>query len=169
MGQKQSLEIIVAVSENGVIGYEGGMPWHLRADLQRFSQITRGGTVIMGRKTWESIIARNGKPLPGRTSIVLTRNKDYSVEDGIVAPSLETALWFAGGTKRAFVIGGASLFEEALPRAHVLHLTEVHIECFGDTFFPSFDWTKWKIAEETFVPKDEQNEFDSTYYRLVLG
>lgn len=122
----------------------------------------------MGRKTWESIIAKNGKPLQGRTSIVLTRNRNYLAEDAaLVAPSLEAALWFAEKKSRVFVIGGESAFQESLPLATSFYITEVHTQCSGDAFFPEFNRAEWRVVEKVFVPKDAQNDFSSTYYHLT--
>lgn len=163
---EKNIEIIVAVSRNGIIGNEGKIPWRLRTDLRRFRSITTGAPVIMGRKTWESIVVMTGRPLPGRTSIILTKNKGYAAEDGIVAPSLEAALWFAGGAKRIFVVGGEEVFRIALPLSRTIHLTKVEVECVGDACFPDIDPSEWRIEREEFVPRSAIDEFDSRYVLL---
>src|ERR1700742_580843 len=125
------ISIIVAVAENGVIGRDGQLPWRLSADLQRFKRLTMGHTMIMGRRTWESI----GRPLPGRRTIVVTRQTNYSVAEGVqTAASLDDALAIAEttGEREVFVVGGAELYNEALPQAGRLFFTEVAADVEGD-------------------------------------
>lgn len=152
------LSIIVAVSENGVIGRDGGLPWHLSADLQRFKQLTMGHSIVMGRRTWESI----GRALPGRTTIVVSRQPGYHVPvEGIrVANSLDFALQIAAanGEKEAFVIGGGQLYSEALPRANRMYLTRVHAEVDGDTQFPAFDLGQWRLVSTEPHAADANND-----------
>ena len=139
------ISIIAAVAVNGVIGREGRLPWHLSADLQRFKRLTTGHTIIMGRRTWESI----GRALPGRRTIVVTRQPDYQVADGVqIATSLDEALRTAeaSGESESFVVGGAELYREALPEADRLFFTEVAAEVDGDTYFPvNFDTFEWEV------------------------
>src|SRR5579859_531301 len=116
-----SLSLIVAVAENGVIGRDNALPWHIPEDLRYFKQVTSGKTVIMGRKTFQSI----GRPLPNRVNIVVTRDPDFGAEGVTIAHSLDDALSKAGDGE-AMVIGGSSLFLEALPRADRFYLTEIH-------------------------------------------
>lgn len=130
--------IIAAVAENGVIGREGKLPWHIPEDLKRFKQLTLGHCVIMGRKTCESL----GKPLPGRTNIVITSQKDYHHEGILVASSLEDAVGKCTGDV-AFIIGGSMVFEQALPLADRLELTLVHRVVEGDVYFPPIG-SGWK-------------------------
>jgi dihydrofolate reductase len=153
------ISIIVAVAENGVIGRGGTLPWRLSADLARFKQFTMGHTVIMGRRTWESI----GRPLPGRRMVVVSRQPDYHVDnrDVEVAGSLDQALKIAEDARdgEAFVIGGAEVFREALPHAGRLYRTLVRAEVAGDTYFPDIDWNNWRLLESIEHDSDSKNEF----------
>ncbi len=140
------LAVIVAAAENGVIGRDNGLPWHLSEDLRHFKRVTMGKPLVMGRRTFESI----GRPLPGRTNIVVTRRGDFRPEGVRVAASLEEALALAEQVARAdgvgelMVIGGAELYAAALPRADRLYLTEVHARVEGDTMLPPIDWREWR-------------------------
>ena len=133
------LSLIVAVAENGVIGRDNTLPWHIPEDLRYFKQITSGKTVVMGRKTFQSI----GRPLPNRTNIVITRDKDFSAEGVLVAHSLDEAL-AKGGDGEILVIGGSSLFAETLPRADRFYLTEIKRAYEGDVHFPEWDRSAWQ-------------------------
>src|SRR5690606_3178604 len=128
---------------NGVIGRDNALPWRLPADLKRFRRITIGHPIVMGRRSYEAI----GRPLPGRTNIVVTRRADYTAPGCTVVHSLEEALARAAASPEAFVIGGAQLYAEALPRAYRLYLTRVHAEIPGDTLFPAVDWASWREIE----------------------
>lgn len=150
-----TLSLIVAVSENGVIGRSGDLPWHLSADLRRFKQLTMGHTLVMGRKTYESI----GRPLPGRSSVVITRNTAYHAQGCRTVSSLDAALQVAGDDSELFVIGGQQIYRLALPYADRLYWTQVHAEIEGDTFFPEVDWDAWEIIENERHPADAKNEF----------
>lgn len=137
------LSLIVAMTESRVIGIENRLPWSIPEDLKRFKKITLGHPIIMGRKTYESI----GRVLPGRTNIVITRERAYRVEGGAVVHSFEEALQWAkrsDGASEIFVIGGAEIFRLALPLAQRLYLTEVHWPFEGDTFFPDFAEQEFK-------------------------
>jgi dihydrofolate reductase len=153
------ISIIVAVAENGVIGRGGTLPWRLSADLARFKQLTMGHTVIMGRRTWESI----GRPLPGRRMVVVSRQPDYLVDnrDVEVAGSLDQALKIAEDARdgEAFVIGGAKVFREALPRADRLYYTRIRGAVAGDTFFPEVDWNDWRLVESSEQGADSKNDY----------
>lgn len=127
--------LIAAVARNGAIGRGGTMPWHLPADLKRFKRTTLGAPMVMGRRTWDSI----GRPLPGRRSIVVTRNPGWRAEGAETAGSLSAALALAGPVPQVFVIGGAQIYAEALPLADRLELTEIDADVEGDTFFPPWD------------------------------
>lgn len=138
--------LIVAVAENGVIGRDGALPWRIPEDLQHFKRTTLGKPIIMGRKTWESI----GKPLPGRTNIVVTRQKDFRAPGATVVADLAAAYEAAelSGAEEAMVIGGAEIYAAALDDAACIHLTEVHTAPEGDTTF-EFDRTAWRqVARE---------------------
>ena len=123
-----SISIIVAASENGVIGRDGDLPWHLPADLKRFKKLTLRHAVVMGRKTYQSILESLGRPLPKRRSIVLSRDPGCQASGAEIASGLDQALKLAAGDDEIFVIGGASVFAEALPKADRLYLTRVHAE-----------------------------------------
>lgn len=139
------ITVIASVAANRVIGKAGGQPLYLKEDLARFKQLTSGGVVVMGRKTFEAILKKLGKPLPNRTNIVVTRQKDFSFPGCVVCHSVEEALGEAEKTgKQIFVIGGAQLFEQTLPLAERLELTEIHEELDGDVFFPAFDKKVWR-------------------------
>jgi dihydrofolate reductase len=135
------IHIIAAVASNNVIGRNGTLPWHLPADLKHFRSLTTGHTVIMGRRTYESI----GRPLPNRRCLVVSRT--LAAPAGIeVLPSLADALK-AGEGQRCFIIGGAQLYADAMPVANVLHLTKVEAEVEGDVFFPAVDWSQWVLMD----------------------
>lgn len=139
----------VAVADNLVIGKGNDLPWHLPEDLKHFKELTLGKTVLMGRKTFESILGRLGKPLPGRKNVVITRQDNYSVPEGVLLfKSLEDA--FQGlGSQDLYVIGGAEIFKLALPFAKILEITHIHGSYEGDAFFPQMDWKHWeKISED---------------------
>jgi dihydrofolate reductase len=155
------VSVVVAVSDSGVIGKEGRLPWHLPADLRHFKRLTVGHHVIMGRKTHESI----GKPLPDRTNIVVTRRTDWRPEGCEVASSLEEALDRARGRgeEEAFVIGGGEIFRLALPIADRVHWTRVHAHAEGDAFFPALDPDRWREVEARSFPADERNPFPYTF------
>jgi len=136
------LSLIAALAANGVIGRDNTMPWHLPEDLKRFRALTMGHPMIMGRKTWDSL----GRPLPGRTSIVVSRQPGLSIPGAIVVPSLAAAQQAAAqaeGGADAFIIGGAQLYALALPHVQRLLLTEIADPFDGDTVFPAFDRSEW--------------------------
>jgi dihydrofolate reductase len=141
------VSIVVAVAANGVIGRDGGLPWRLPADLAFFKRVTMGHHIVMGRKTWESI----GRPLPGRTLVVLTRDPQREIPGVQVVHALPDALALAraAGDSEACVIGGADVFALALPLADRLYLTRVHADVEGDVRFPAFDAKAWvEVARE---------------------
>lgn len=157
------ISIIVAVAENGVIGRGGELPWRLSADLQRFKRLTMGHTIIMGRRTWESI----GRPLPGRRTVVVSRQPNYRVDspDVTVVASLAAALEAAtkAGDAEAFVIGGAELFREALPQAGRLYYTRVLANVDGDIRFPDINWNAWRKVESELTHANEKNDYPTTF------
>lgn len=139
-GMKPRVSLIVAMAKNRVIGANNTLPWHLPADLKHFKALTTGHHIVMGRKTFDSI----GKALPGRTSVVITRNADYFVPGVIVTNSLEAALSACGADKEIFVIGGAEIFIQALGLADTLYITEIKRDVAGDVSFPEFDKKEWQ-------------------------
>ena len=146
--------LVVARARNGVIGRDNALPWRLPADLAYFKRVTMGHPVIMGRRTWESI----GRPLPGRLNIVVSRNRDYQAPGATVVGSLGEAWQAAGDAGEACVIGGTSLFAEALPQADRIHLTEVEADVPGDTWFPPFDRGEWVEREVERHARDDRHE-----------
>ncbi len=159
------LSILVALSENGIIGRGGKLPWRLPDELQYVKRTTMGHTLLMGRKTYESI----GRPLPGRTSIVLSRDPGYSPHrDVIVAPSLPEGLAAAEnrGETETFVFGGATVYAAALPNSDRLYLTRVHCELEGDAQFPAFDPKTWKLISEERHERDEHHQYAFTFQIL---
>ena len=143
------LNLIVAWSHGRVIGRSGHLPWHLPEDLRHFKRITMGHPIVMGRRTWESI----GRALPGRRSIVVTRNPSWAAPGAERAPSLAQAVAMCEGASELFVIGGAALFAEALGQAQRLFLTEIDADFEGDTFFPQVDLSAWReTAREHLAP-----------------
>lgn len=134
------LTLIVARARNGVIGRDNAMPWKIPGEQAYFKRVTMGHPIIMGRKTWESI----GRPLPGRRSIVVTRNPGFVAPGAEVVSGLDAALAVCAGAAEAFVIGGAELYRLALPRADRLLITEIDHDFDGDTFFPAPDRARWR-------------------------
>jgi len=155
------VSLIVAVSEGGIIGRDGGMPWHLSADLRRFKALTMGHHLIVGRKTWEAI----GRPLPGREMIVVTRRRGDAPPGVTVVASPEAALAHAEKAfeTEAFIAGGGELYRALLPRADRLYWTRVHGEIEGDTTFPPIDLTTWREVHREELPADEKNSHATTF------
>jgi dihydrofolate reductase len=158
------ISLLVAMDEKRGIGKDGKLPWRLSSDLKRFRELTVGHHLIVGRKTFESI----GKPLPGRQTIVVTRNADYMVEGCLIARSVESALELAEsrGENEAFVIGGADIYAQALGFADRIYLTEVHAEVDADTYFPEFDRSAWTEKQTSYQPADEKNQHACTFMVL---
>lgn len=144
------ISLIVAASRNGVIGTGGKLPWHLPADLKRFKELTMGHPILMGRKTFQSI----GKPLPGRTNIVITRQPGFQACGAVVAHSLEEALRLCEKEAEAFVIGGAEIYKQALPLADRIYLTRINQDFDGDTFLFDIDPAVWKETSRQNFPAD---------------
>ena len=139
------LSIIVAMAQNRTIGINNTLPWRCPEDLKHFKALTMGHHMIMGRKTFDSI----GKPLPGRTTVVVTRNQGLKIEGCIIAHSLEDAIDACAGDEQIFIVGGAELYAEALPSTGTLYITEIQQEVEGDAHFPEFDKTAWlEVARE---------------------
>lgn len=158
------ISAIVAVAKNGVIGKEGGLPWYLPAELARFKQVTTGHPIIMGRKTHESI----GRALPGRTNIVITHNKGFEAEGCIVVVSLEKAIEEAKkaeGAEEIFIIGGESIYKEAMPLLEHIYLTRVDAEVEGDKFF-HYAENEWKQVSSEKHQADEKNKYNFEFVIL---
>ncbi len=155
------VSLIAAMDRRRGIGKDNQLPWRLPADLKRFRELTTGHHIITGRKTYESI----GKPLPGRTTIIITRNRDYVAEGCFVVHSLADALALARtrGEPEAFVIGGAEIYAQALPEADRLYLTLVDAEVEADAFFPEFDQSAWQVKEISEQAADEKNSLRHTF------
>jgi dihydrofolate reductase len=159
------ISLIVALDENGAIGRQNSLPWHLSTDLKRFRLLTLGHHILMGRRTWESV----GRALPGRTSLVITRQPEYIAEGAFIFSTLESALAFAReqGENEIFIIGGAEIFRESLLIADRIYLTRVHtLTPDADVFFPGFNLTDWEILEETSLPADDKNQHPTTFQVL---
>lgn len=153
------ISIIVAASENNVIGAAGDLPWRLSDDLKHFKATTLGKPIVMGRKTWDSI----GRPLPGRQNIVVTRQVGLVAEGCDVVASLEDAVVAAGDAEEIMIIGGSQIYSHALPLAARLYLTRVHAEIDGDAFFPEIDETEWRLIDDAHHEADERNQFDYSF------
>lgn len=161
------ISLIVAMTQNSVIGKDGDMPWRMSDDLRRFKKITMGHHLLMGRKTFDSI----GRALPGRTSVVISRSAIYDDPDIRVARSLDEAIEIAAADDEIFVTGGAQIFELALPKIERIYLTRIHCTLDGDTFFPKVDWERWRLIDEQHGVADAKNQFDysfQTYDRKSL-
>lgn len=145
------IALIAAMGNNRVIGIDNRLPWYLPADFKHFKELTLGKPVLMGRRTFDSI----GRPLPGRRNIVVTRDPNFRAEGVIVVTTLEEALAQAAPAPEIMVIGGASFYEQMLPRAQRLYLTFVHGDFEGDAYFPAWDGQQWKEVERQDYPADE--------------
>jgi dihydrofolate reductase len=154
--------LVVAATDAGVIGRDGALPWHLPADLRRFKAMTLGKPILMGRRTFDSI----GRPLPGRTNLVLTRSRDWHADGVVVVRSFEEALQRAAGAPELMVIGGAELYRLALPSARRIELTRVHADVPGDTFLPPFSRDEWREVAREDHPADERNAFSVSFVTL---
>ena len=164
---KIDLSLIAAVASNDVIGRDGGLPWHLPADLKHFKRLTTGHTVLMGRRTWQSILEAIGRPLPKRRSIVLSRDASYAAPGAETASDLDSALALTEPGEKIFIIGGHSLYASSLPRAKTLELTRVHAEIDGDVTFPAVDWQHWCLEWSEDHPADERHAHAFTFERYA--
>jgi dihydrofolate reductase len=156
------ISFVVAMTPGRVIGRNDQLPWHIPADLAHFKRLTIGKPVVMGRRTFESI----GRPLPQRHNIVVTRDRSYVTEGCTIAHSVEDALMAAGNVPEIAVIGGAQIFEELLPRADILHITYVHAEIDGDTFFPRLNPDDWREQERREVGVHSMNPYPLSFVTL---
>lgn len=154
-----AITLIVAVADNGVIGRDNALPWHLPEDLKRFKRLTLGKPIIMGRRTFESI----GRPLPGRQNIVVTRDPNYQRDGVTVAHDEAGALRAAGPVPEIMVIGGAGLFASLRPAASRVHLTRVHGNIPGDVTWPPLDERQWHRVEREEYPADERHAYSMTF------
>jgi len=156
-----TVSLIVALSSNRVIGRDGGLPWHLPADLRHFKRTTMGHHLIIGRRTWEEV----GKPLPGRNMVVVTRSRNFAPEGVKVVRSVEQALDVAATDDEPFIGGGAQIYRTALAKNLVdrLYLTWVHAELEGDTLFPDLDLDKWEVVSEEHHEADGKNAYPHTF------
>ena len=150
------------MARNGVIGAGGKLPWRLPADLKHFRQITMGKPIVMGRKTHESI----GRPLPGRENIVVTRDQNFRAPGCTILDSLEAVFEHCGGAEEVMVMGGAELYRQLLHRTDRIHLTEVHAEIGGDTYFPPWSREEWRELAREDHPADGQNRHPFSFIVL---
>ena len=153
------VSIIAAMDRNRLIGNKNQLPWHLPADFAHFKAVTMGKPIIMGRKTFESI----GKPLPGRTNIVLSRNPDTKFEGVVCVTSFEEAIDAVSEAEEVMIIGGSTIYEMLLPRINRMYLTYVDAEFEGDAWFPEFDKNQWLEKESVIRQADEKNRYDCRF------
>ena len=162
------IQLIVAASENNVIGQKNDLPWHLPKDMDFFKKKTTGSSVIMGRKNYLSI-PEKFRPLKKRTNIILTTNSSFSAKNCLIANSLERGLELAKKEKKEiFIIGGGQVYGYALKNkiVDIIYLTRVHANIQGDTFFPEINMNLWKKIDENFHPKDNQHKYDFTFLKF---
>ena len=153
------ITLIAAAAENNALGKNNDLIWHLPDDFKRFKAITSGHYIIMGRKTFESF----PKPLPNRTHVIITRQKNYNPENCIVVTSLEKAIEICPKDEDVFVIGGGEIYQQSIAIADKIELTRVHSTFEADTFFPEIDTTIWELVQEEFHPKDEKHLFNFSF------
>ncbi|MGW8228350.1 MAG: type 3 dihydrofolate reductase [Gammaproteobacteria bacterium] len=158
------ISMIAAMTDERVIGIENRLPWKLPNDMKWFRQHTLGKPIIMGRKTFESF---GSKPLPDRTNIIITRDESYQAKDSVVVHSIEEALQAAGDVGEVMIIGGASFYEQMLPRADRLYLTFVHADVQGDAWFPEIDFSQWDEVERIENEADEKNSYAHSFVILA--
>lgn len=147
------VSFLVAMARNGVIGRDNRIPWHLPDDLRRFKELTMGHHIVMGRRTWDSI----NRLLPGRTTVIVTRNPDFRVPGAKMAASVEEALRQCASDSEVFVIGGAEIFRAALPYAHRIYLSAVEADIDGDTYMPAIDLSGWQLVHDEPHPAQPGN------------
>ena len=157
------ITIIAAIANNHVLGKNNQLIWHLPADLKRFKLTTTGHTVIMGRKTFESL---GNKPLPNRTNIIISANKNFKAKNCVLAHSLQEAIFYAKADANPFILGGAHIYQQALAFADVLDLTFVHHNFDGDVFFPEIDKAIWKETSRQDFKADDKNKFDYSFVKF---
>ncbi|MCF6223607.1 MAG: dihydrofolate reductase [Flavobacteriaceae bacterium] len=157
------LTIIAAIAKNNALGKDNKLIWHLPADLKRFKKVTSGHHVIMGRKTYESL----GKPLPNRTNIIISRDKNYIANDCVVVHSLTDAIKAAATDNNPFILGGAEIYKQAMEVADILDLTFVHHEFDADAFFPKIDADIWKEESKVDFNADEKNKYTYSFVKYT--
>lgn len=157
------ITIIAAVADNNALGKNNELLWHLPNDFKRFKSITTGHYIIMGRKTFESF----PKPLPNRTHVIITRQKNYSYDGCIIVDSLQNALATCSKEKEVFIIGGGEIYKQSIEIADKLDITKVHNTFKADTFFPEIDLDKWNLIASEFHPKDEKHLFDFSFQTYI--
>ncbi|HTV79654.1 MAG TPA: dihydrofolate reductase [Steroidobacteraceae bacterium] len=162
MAAPARISLLVAATENGVIGRDNGMPWHLPDDLKHFKALTLGKPVLMGRRTFESI----GRPLPGRTNLVLTRDEHWGVPGATAVRDLQAALQAAGAATELVVAGGAQVYSLTLPRASRIYLTRIHAHIEGDTRFPALDPAHWRETSRELHPSDGRHAHAMSFITL---
>ena len=155
--------LIAAVGENNELGKDNQLLWHLPDDFKRFKNVTSNHYIIMGRKTFESF----PKPLPNRTHVIITRQKDYCPEGCIVVDSIQKAIAACPFGDETFIIGGGEIYNQSIEMAHKLDITKVHHTFEADTFFPVIDKTKWKLTASEFHPKDEKHAYDFSFQTYI--
>jgi len=153
------ITLIAAVAENNALGKDNQLLWHLPDDFKRFKTVTSGHYIIMGRKTFESF----PKPLPNRTHVIITRQKDYQQDGCIVVDSFQNAISVCPKDEEIFIIGGGEIYKQSIAIADKLDITKVHHSFEADTFFPEIDTVNWKLDASEFHPKDDKHEFDFTF------
>lgn len=156
------LSMVVAASDNDVIGVGNQLPWRLPDDLKRFKALTMGKPIIMGRKTFESI----GRSLPGRTNIVISRQTELAIDGALVVRSTDDALAAASPASEAMLIGGADIYRQLLPQTHTIHLTRVHTTLVGDAYFPALDAQQWREVDCELHPADDRHVYPFTFFTL---
>jgi len=154
--KNRMIALLWAEDENGIIGKDNTLPWHLPSDLKYFKAETLNHKIVMGRKTFEGMGKRL---LPKRETILLTRQKDYAFEGATVLNNVQDVLDLDKDDEPLFIIGGSEIFSEFLPYADYLYQTKIHADFEGDTFFPAIDWTVWELAESTMGTVDEKNHY----------
>ncbi|MEO6174213.1 MAG: dihydrofolate reductase [Flavobacterium circumlabens] len=155
--------MIAAVAENNALGKNNELVWHLPNDFRRFKALTTNHYIIMGRKTFESF----PKPLPNRTHVIITRQKDYNPEGCIVVDSIEKALAACPAEEDSYIIGGGEIYNLGLPYADIIEITKVHHTFEADTFFPKINKNEWQLVEAETNLKDEKHQYDYTYETYI--
>lgn len=155
------ITIIAAIAKENALGKDNQLIWHLPADLKRFKKVTLNHHIIMGRKTYESL----GKPLPNRTTIIITRNPNFKAEGCIVVNSLQNALDAAKEDKNPYILGGADIYKQAIEIADILDLTFVHHKFDADAFFPEINFNNWEEIERQDCKSDEKNKYDFSFVK----
>lgn len=153
------VSLIVAMSENAVIGREGDLPWHLSSDLRRFKRLTMGHHIVMGRKTFESI----GRLLPGRSTVIVTRNPGFLVEGAKIAASVEQAIQMSQADDEVFITGGAEIYRHSMQLVDRLLITRVDADVEGDALFPDYDSSQWRLTHRESFPADKKNDYPHTF------